>query len=154
MEPKFRGYDFYGVSTWKRNCGLSKFMENLADEITPQNFPKYVASPVAIATIDGDALDTYHTPAVNDFVIKQKDPKSWIEVGKKMARKIARRYKSGYASVVVLQHDFGLDSDWENGSHSYADLANAVREEAENLGVPDDYLFIVSYLHTVKEKIK
>lgn len=154
ITPEYHGYDFYGVSTWKIDCGIAKFMGNIADNLTPQNYPNDVASKVSIAPIHKGRDKVYGGLAVPEWVINQKDPGSYIHVGRLMAEHIAQRATLGFPQVVLLQHEFGLESNWLNYSQDYFHLATALRNRAEELKVKDEDLLILSYFHTVWEKIE
>ena len=140
-------FDFYGLGTWKKDCGLAKFQENVFDGLflSDRVLNRY------ISVIDGDPLITYHAPVVPGFVINQPNPQSWKDVGCRMAEQIA---DNGRPVAIVIQHDFGLDSDWTKGSCSFYDFIISLKRRAKELEVKDEDIIIMPYFHTYKEKIK
>jgi flavin-binding protein dodecin len=88
-----------------RRCGIAAFSRDLADAL--QRFAEEVGR-VDVAAID-DQSGPYSPPV--DVVIDQYSPESWSQAIEEVITRAKARANS---TVVVLQHEYGLDPD-ENG---------------------------------------
>jgi glycosyltransferase involved in cell wall biosynthesis len=126
------------VSTYPpRRCGIGTFSKDLSNALS--HFTGEVGH-IRIAAID-HGHGPYNIPV--DLVIDQYNPMSW----KKITREIIVRAKEGNnPTVIVLQHEFGLDPDDDGRDgmgQNFVTLAKACRE---------NNLICLVYLHTVLEK--
>ncbi|MHC4186465.1 MAG: glycosyltransferase family protein, partial [Planctomycetota bacterium] len=117
-------YNIRIVSTYPpRRCGIGTF-----------------SGSIRVAAIDNGNLP-YNIPV--DLVIDQYNPESWDYAAKDI---MARAGESPNPTVVVLQHEYGLDPD-KNGEDgrgtNYVDMAKAFRERG---------LKTLVYLHTVLDE--
>lgn len=131
-------YNIRIVSTYPpRRCGIGTFSRDLANAL--EHFTGEVGS-IRVSTIDKDNLP-YNIPV--DLVIDQYNPQSWKEGIKHI---IARAHESTNPTVVLLQHEYGLDPD-ENGNDgdgtNFIEMANAFIDKG---------LTVLVYLHTVLEE--
>jgi len=111
-------YNIRMVTTYPpRRCGIGTFSRDLADAL--EHFTGEVGS-IRIAAIDSEGL-SYNIPV--DLIINQYDPQSWKYAIKDI---ISRAYESPNPTVVLLQHEYGLDPD-ENGNNgegtNFVDMA-------------------------------
>jgi len=131
-------YDIRIVSTYPpRRCGIGTFSRDLARSLL--NFSDEV-SRIKIAAIDNEN-NQYETPV--DIVIKQYEPESWESAVSKI---IERAKKTRNTSVVLLQHEFGLDPDpkgRDGRGTNFVKLAEAFKQAK---------LITLVYLHTVLSK--
>jgi glycosyltransferase involved in cell wall biosynthesis len=131
-------YNIRMVSTFPpRRCGIGTFSRDLANAL--EHFTGEVGS-IRVSAIDHESLP-YSIPV--DLVIDQYNPKSWEHGIKDI---LARAKESPNPTVVLLQHEYGLDPDekGENGEgHNFVDMAKALKENG---------LTTLVYLHTVLEK--
>ena len=123
------------VSTYPpRRCGLATFSRDLASALA--HFTGEVGS-IRISALDKDRLP-YQIPV--DLVIDQYQNQAWQD-GVKDIRARARERRD--PTVVLLQHEYGLDPD-ENGHDGqgthFVQMARALTE---------DGLLTLVYLHTV-----
>ena len=128
-------YNIRIVSTYPpRRCGIGTFSRDLADAL--EHFTGEVGS-IRIAAIDNDN-GPYNIPV--DLIINQYEPKSWSYATKDI---LARAGESPNPTVVLLQHEFGLDPD-ENGQdgegNNFVNMAEAFAQKG---------LTTLVYLHTV-----
>ncbi|MHC4573265.1 MAG: glycosyltransferase family protein [Planctomycetota bacterium] len=131
-------YNIRIVSTYPpRKCGIGTFSRNLASAL--EHFTGEVAA-IRVAAIDKNNLP-YNIPV--DLVIDQYDPESWRYAIKDI---IARADESPNPTVVLLQHEYGLDPD-KNGEGgqgtNFVDMAQAFQERG---------LTTLVYLHTVLDE--
>jgi glycosyltransferase involved in cell wall biosynthesis len=128
-------YNIRIVSTYPpRRCGIGTFSRDLANAL--EHFTGEVGS-IRVAAIDNDNLP-YSIPV--DLVIDQYNPESWAHAIKDV---IARANESSNPTVVLLQHEYGLDPDknGENGQGTnFVDMAGAFQQKG---------LTTLVYLHTV-----
>jgi hypothetical protein len=93
--------------------------------------------PIRVAAIDKEALP-YSIPV--DLVIDQYNPQSWAYVIKDI---MARANENPDPTVIVLQHDYGLDPD-QNGNDgdgkNFVDMARSFSQNG---------LTTLVYLHIV-----
>lgn len=131
-------YNIRIVSTyWPRRCGIGTFCRDLAS--TLEHFTGEIAT-VRVAAIDNDS-GPYSIPV--DLVIDQRDPESWRFATKDI---IARAGESRNRTVVLLQHEYGLDPDekGEDGrGRNFVNMAKAFSERG---------LTTLTYLHTVLDQ--
>jgi len=128
-------YNVRIVSTYPpRKCGIGTFSRHLANALA--SFTGEIGY-VRIAAIDKDSL-AYNIPV--DLIIHQYDKNSWIKASKDI---VARAQESSNPTIVLLQHEYGLDPD-ENGNdaqgNNFVELAKALRAAG---------LVTMVYLHTV-----
>jgi len=128
-------YNIRMVSTYPpRRCGIGTFCRSLANALS--NFTSEVGY-IRIAAIN-DGKKVYNIPV--DIVIDQNSPSSWSSV----AEEIAWRAGAGNVeTVVILQHEYGLDSDGDGVAGrgtNYVDAAKLFLDKG---------LTTLVYLHTV-----
>jgi glycosyltransferase involved in cell wall biosynthesis len=120
-----------------RRCGIAAFSRDLADAL--QRFAEEVGR-VDVAAID-DQSGPYSPPV--DVVIDQYSPESWSQAIEEVITRAKARANS---TVVVLQHEYGLDPD-ENGQDgkgtNFVDMTRAFVREGLSTFV---------YLHTVRDR--
>jgi polysaccharide biosynthesis protein PslF len=128
-------YNIRIVSTYPpRRCGIATFSRDLASAL--EHFTGEVGS-IRITAIDNENLP-YNIPV--DLVINQRDPRSWNYGIKDI---ISRAGESTYPTVVVLQHEYGLDPDdmgEDSQGTNFVKMAKAFQERG---------LTTLVYLHTV-----
>ncbi len=128
-------YNIRIVSTYPpRRCGVGIFSKNLATALS--HFTSEVGH-IRVAAINRDN-GPYNIPV--DLVIDQYNPKSWNENIKHI---ITRSHESSIPTIVLFQHEYGLDPDNEGnearGTH-FIDMARAFTQAG---------LTTLAYLHTV-----
>jgi glycosyltransferase involved in cell wall biosynthesis len=127
-------YNIRIVSSYPpRKCGIGTFARDLANAL--EHFTSEVGH-IRLAAIDKDGL-VYHIPV--DLVIEQYNPESWRQVTKGI---ITRAGESTNPTIVLLQHEYGLDPDqWGNDGqgHNFVEMAKALKEKGITTFV---------YLHT------
>jgi glycosyltransferase involved in cell wall biosynthesis len=131
-------YNIRIVSTYPpRRCGVGTFSRDLATAL--EHFTGEVGH-IRVTAIDNSNLP-YDIPV--DLVIDQYDPTSWRYAIKDI---IARANESTNPTVIILQHEYGLDPG-ENGEDgqgtNFVDMAKAFREQG---------LTTLVYLHTVLDE--
>ena len=106
-----------------RRCGIGTFSRDLANSL--EHFAGEVGY-IRVAAIDKDNLP-YHIPV--DLIIEQYNPQSWLHATKEI---IARAGESKNKTVVLLQHEYGLDPD-DKGNDcrgtNYVNMAKAFTEK-------------------------
>lgn len=126
------------VSTYPpRRCGIGTFSKDLSNALS--QFTGEVGH-IRIAAID-NGNGPYNIPV--DLVIDQYNPASWENITREI---MVRAGESNNPTVIVLQHEFGLDPDEQGGDglgHNFVNIAKASR---------DENLTCLVYLHTVLEK--
>ena len=115
-------YDIRFVSTYPpRRCGIGTFTRDLANGL--EHFAGEVGQ-IRVAAIDNN-YGPYNIPV--DLAIEQYSPESWSSAIRDI---IARAEKSANPTVVIFQHEYGLDPD-KNGEDSkgtnFVDMAKAFR---------------------------
>lgn len=128
-------YNVRIVSTYPpRRCGIGTFSRDLATAL------EHLTSEIGhirIAAIDNGS-GPYGIPV--DLIIDQYNPVSWVNTTKHI---ITRACESSFPTVVILQHEYGLDPD-VNGNDgrgtNFIDMAKAFRKQGFTTLV---------YLHTV-----
>lgn len=128
-------YNIRIVSTYPpRRCGIGTFSRDLANSL--EHFTGEVGH-IRVAAIDSEGLP-YDIPV--DVVINQYDPDSW---GNAVESILARANESANPTIVILQHEYGLDPD-KNGNRgdgtNFLDMAKAFTAKG---------LMTLVYLHTV-----
>ena len=131
-------YNIRIVSTYPpRRCGIGTFSRDLAGALS--HFTGEVGH-IRVAAIDVDHL-AYNIPV--DLVIDQYNPASWKDCTKDI---IIRASESIIPTIVLLQHEYGLDPD-ENGEDgqgiNFVRMAKAFNEKG---------LTTLAYLHTVLDE--
>ena len=128
-------YNVRIVSTYPpRKCGVGTFSRDLAGAL--ENFTGEV-DQIRVAAIDKDNLP-YNIPV--DLVIGQYSVESWHKAGDDI---IARASESVNPTVVLLQHEYGLDPD-KDGNDSRGTNFVVLAKTLHRQG-----LMILVYLHTV-----
>ena len=133
-------YNIRIVSTYPpRRCGIGTFSRDLANAL--EHFTGEVGH-IRIAAIDNEGLP-YDIPV--DLVINQYNPELWGHAVKDI---LARANESTNPTVVILQHEYGLDPD-KNGNAgegtNFVDMAKAFNSKG---------LTTLVYLHTVLDEPK
>jgi glycosyltransferase involved in cell wall biosynthesis len=131
-------YNIRIVSTYPpRRCGIGTFSRDLANAL--EHFTGEVGH-IRVSAIDNEGLP-YDIPV--DLVIDQYNPESW---GHAIKDVIARANESTNPTVVILQHEYGLDPD-KNGNAgegtNFIDMAKAFTSQG---------LTTLVYLHTVLDE--
>jgi glycosyltransferase involved in cell wall biosynthesis len=131
-------YNIRMVSTYPpRRCGIGTFSRDLATALA--HFTGEVGH-VRIAAIDKDN-GPYDIPV--DLTIDQYNPESWRDI---ITHITARAKESENPTVVILQHEYGLDPDKQGNDGqgtNFVDLAKAFTEKG---------LTTLVYLHTVLDE--
>jgi len=128
-------YNIRIVSTYPpRRCGIGTFSRDLANAL--KHFTGEVGT-IRISAIDKENLP-YDIPV--DLIIDQHNPQSWKDGIKDI---LARANESQNPTVVLLQHEYGLDPD-EKGNDgdgtNFIEMAKTFTEKG---------LITLVYLHTV-----
>ncbi len=131
-------YNIRIVGTYPpRRCGVGTFSRDLANAL--ENFTGEVGH-IRVAAIDKEGLP-YDIPV--DLIIDQYNPRSWRDATNAI---ITRAKEGSNKTIVLLQHEYGLDPD-EKGNDgrgtNYADMAKAFAEKK---------LTTLVYLHTVLDE--
>ena len=131
-------YNIRIVSTYPpRRCGIGTFSQNLANAL--EHFTGEVGS-IRVSAIDKEGSQ-YDIPV--DLVIDQYSPQSWKDGIKDI---LARASETQNPTVVLLQHEYGLDPD-EKGNDgdgtNFVEMAKAFTEKG---------LTTLIYLHTVLDE--
>lgn len=131
-------YNIRIVSTYPpRKCGIGTFSRDLADAL--KHFTGEVGS-IRVAAIDDEGL-SYNIPV--DLTVEQYAPQSWKYATKDI---LSRANESPNPTVVLLQHEYGLDPD-EKGNDgegtNFVDMAEAFTSKG---------LVTLVYLHTVLDE--
>jgi len=131
-------YNIRIVSTYPpRKCGIGTFSRDLADAL--KHFTGEVGS-IRVAAIDDEGL-SYNIPV--DLTVEQYAPQSWKYAIKDI---LSRANESPNPTVVLLQHEYGLDPD-EKGNDgegtNFVDMAEAFTSKG---------LVTLVYLHTVLDE--
>ena len=128
-------YNIRMVSTYPpRRCGIGTFSRDLATAL--ENFTAEIGN-IRIAAID-NCRGRYDIPV--DLSIDQYNPVSWQDT---ITNIIARAKESSNPTVVLMQHEYGLDPD-DNGRDgrgtNFIKMARAFKANG---------LITLVYLHTV-----
>ncbi len=128
-------YNIRVVSTYPpRKCGIGTFSRDLADAL--EHFTGEV-SLIRVAAID-DNNGPYNIPV--DIVIDQYSPESWDSAVKNI---IAGAKESVNPTIVILQHEYGLDPDRNRVSGQGTNFVDMVKTFSQ------EGLTSLVYLHTV-----
>ena len=128
-------YNIRMVSTYPpRRCGIGTFSRDLATAL--EHFTAEIGN-IRVAAIDNGS-GRYDIPV--DLTIDQYNPVSWQDT---ITNIIARAQESSNLTVVLLQHEYGLDPD-DNGNDgqgtNYIKMARTFKANG---------LITLVYLHTV-----
>ena len=131
-------YNIRIVSTYPpRRCGIGTFSRDIANAL--KHFTGEVGT-IRISAIDKENLP-YDIPV--DLIIDQYNPQSWKHGIKDI---LARASESQNPTVVLLQHEYGLDPD-EKGNDgdgtNFVEMAKAFTSRG---------LTVLVYLHTVLDE--
>jgi len=131
-------YNIRMVSTYPpRRCGIGTFCRSLASALA--HFTAEVGH-IRVAAID-NGHGPYEIPV--DLVIDQYNPHSWVDT----AEHIVRRAKESHnPTVVILQHEYGLDPDGQGNDcqgTNFVRMAQIFQEAG---------LTTLVYLHTVLDR--
>jgi hypothetical protein len=130
-------WDIRLVSTYPpRPCGIGTFCRNLVDAL---NQVSDEVADIHVAAIDNET-GPYNNPV--DIVIDQYDQQSWKNA---TSRILDHAGQSKNTTVVVLQHEFGLDPD-SNGDDGRGDNYVQMARTFSEKNIPT-----VVYFHTVLE---
>ena len=131
-------YNIRIVSTYPpRRCGIGTFSRSLASALS--HFTAEVGY-IRIAAIDNHD-GPYEIPV--DLIIDQHNPKSWSNTVNHI---YARSKESVTPTVVVLQHEYGLDPDKDGNDGqgtNYVDMVKIFQKQG---------LTTLVYLHTVLDE--
>ncbi|MHC5074294.1 MAG: glycosyltransferase family protein, partial [Planctomycetota bacterium] len=128
-------YNIRIVSTYPpRKCGVGTFSRNLTQAF--ETLVKHVNS-VRVAAIDKDNL-SYSSPV--DLILDQYNSESWKKATEDI---ISTARRSSDQTVVVLQHEYGLDPDAEGNDARGTNFVEMAKE------LDKEELIILVYLHTV-----
>jgi len=131
-------YNIRIVSTYPpRRCGIGTFSRDLANAL--EHFTGEVGS-IRISAIDKENLP-YDIPV--DLIIDQYNPQSWKDGIKNI---LARASENPNPTVVLLQHEYGLDPDDKGNDGdgtNFIEMAKAFTEKGVTTLV---------YLHTVLDE--
>ena len=131
-------YNIRVVSTYPpRRCGIGTFARDLANAL--EHFTGEVGS-IRVSAIDKDNLP-YDIPV--DMTIDQYNPQSWKDGIKHI---LTRASESSNATIVLLQHEYGLDPDDKGNDGNGVNFIKMTKAFAEK----DIATFI--YLHTVLDE--
>jgi glycosyltransferase involved in cell wall biosynthesis len=131
-------YNIRIVSTYPpRRCGIGTFSRDLANAL--EHFTGEVGS-IRVSAIDKDGLP-YDIPV--DLIIDQYSPQSWKDGINNI---LARADESQNPTVVLLQHEYGLDPD-DKGNDG--DGTNFIKMTKAFIG---KRLTTFIYLHTVLDE--
>jgi hypothetical protein len=131
-------YNIRIVSTYPpRRCGIGTFSRDLATAL--EHFPAEVGNIRIVAIDNGNG--PYRIPV--ELTIDQYNPASWQDT---ITHILTRSKETNYPTVVLLQHEYGLDPD-DDGQDArgtnYVKMAKAFTENG---------LITLVYLHTVPEE--
>jgi len=134
-------YNIRIVSTYPpRTCGVGIFARNLATAL--ERFTREVMS-IGVAAIrrSDEFAEIYASPV--DLTIDQYDADSWDRAASEI---LTRARDRGDRTVIILQHEYGLDRDSnaEGGrGRNFVNIASRFAKEG---------LLVLTYLHTVLDE--
>jgi glycosyltransferase involved in cell wall biosynthesis len=134
-------YNIRILSTYPpRTCGVGIFARNLATAL--EHFTGEVVS-VKVAAIrrSDEFAEIYSSPV--DLTMDQYDADSWSRAASTI---LTRARESRYPTVIILQHEYGLDRDSsaEDGrGRNFVNVASRFAKEG---------LLVLTYLHTVLDE--
>lgn len=135
---EYKGLLVNFISSWSpRICGIASFTQDTVDSIAAYDD---TVKEIRMYPIDKSGLRYLYPIRNNKHVIRQLDTSSWKEVSKYI-RELSHRKEihEGYKSVVVLEHEFGLDGTGEDNNYNL--VAKILKE---------DKIPTIAVLHTVK----
>lgn len=131
-------YNIRIVSTYPpRRCGIGTFSRDLASAL--EHFTAEVGY-IRVAAID-NGNGPYGIPV--DLIIDQYTPQSWADTIRHI---ITRAGESKNPTIVLLQHEYGLDPDKDGNDgqgNNYVDMIKVFHKQG---------LTILVYLHTVLDE--
>jgi len=131
-------YNIRIVSTYPpRRCGVGTFSRDLANAL--EHFTAEIGH-IRVAAIDNNN-GPYNIPV--DLVIDQCNPQSWTDTAANVA---ARAHESANPTIVLFQHEYGLDpyeSCNDGKGANFIEIAKIFREHD---------LTTLVYLHTVLDE--
>jgi glycosyltransferase involved in cell wall biosynthesis len=131
-------YNIRIVSTYPpRKCGIGTFSRDLSTAL--EHFTAEVGH-IRVAAID-NSNGPYGIPV--DLTIDQYTPQSWADTTKHI---ITRAHESTDPTIILLQHEYGLDPDKDGNDGqgtNYIDMAKEFQKEG---------LITLVYLHTVLDE--
>jgi glycosyltransferase involved in cell wall biosynthesis len=131
-------YNIRIVSTYPpRKCGIGTFSRDLASAL--EHFTGEVGS-IRVSAIDKDNLP-YDIPV--DLIIDQYNPQSWRDGIKDI---LARANESPNPTIVLLQHEYGLDPDEKGNDGDGTNFVEMAKAFTSN------ELTTLVYLHTVLDE--
>lgn len=131
-------YNIRVVGTYPpRRCGIGTFSRDLANSL--EHFTGEVGY-IRVAAIDKEKLP-YNIPV--DLIINQYDPQSWRDATNDI---ITRAKESSNKTVVLLQHEYGLDPDEKGNEGRGTNYVNMAKVFAEK------NMTTIVYLHTVLDE--
>ena len=126
------------ISTYPpRKCGVGIFARNLATAL--EHFTGEVASVKVAAIRRSEEFAEIYTSPV-ELTIDQYDPDSWSRAASTI---LTRTAESRDPTVIILQHEYGLDRDnhdEEGRGRNFVNVASRLAKEG---------LLVLAYLHTV-----
>jgi glycosyltransferase involved in cell wall biosynthesis len=128
------------VSSWTpRVCGVGSFTQDTTAAIATYEDS---VKQIKIHPIDKTGLRYTNPPIRKKHVIRQLDTSSWKEVGNMIVERSHRRkLEDGFQSIVVLEHEYGLDGNGQDNNFNY--IAQILKQGK----VPT-----IAVLHTVKKE--
>jgi len=128
-------YNIRIVGTYPpRRCGVGTFSRDLANAL--EHFTGEVGN-IRVAVIDKERLP-YNIPV--DLTIDQYNPRSWRDAANDI---VARAKEGSNKTIILLQHEFGLDPDDSSKDGEGVNYVNMAKTFAEK------GLTTLVYLHTV-----
>ena len=128
-------YNIRIVSTYPpRRCGIGTFSRDMANAL--KHFTGEIGY-IRVAAIDNNKM-SYDIPV--DLVIDQYNPESWHKATADIA---ARARESGNPTIILLQHEYGLDPD-KDGNEAKGDNFVTMAKTFSQQG-----LLTIVYLHTL-----
>lgn len=133
-------YNIRVVSSFPpRLCGIGTYAENKLTGVR-----RYTSE---IGSVNVAAIDGHHTyDSLVDIVIRQENEDSWVDAAKDIAQRALEKSSRGrVATIVDINHEFGLGGrSWEK-DNNYSPFLNALRETP---AFKRNLLYIVTTLHT------
>ncbi len=134
-------YNIRILSTYPpRTCGVGIFARNLATAL--EHFTTEVASVKVAAIRSSEELAEIYTSPV-DLTMDQYDAKSWSSAA---AAILTRARERADPTVIILQHEYGLDRDSNAQDGRGRNFVNVASRFAK------ENLLVLAYLHTVLDE--
>jgi len=128
-------YNIRIVSTYPpRRCGIGTFSRDLATAL--EHLTAEVGY-IRVAAIDNNN-SRYDIPV--DLIIDQYNPQSWVDTRTNI---ITRARESANPTIIILQHEYGLDPDKDGNDGQGTNFVEMAKEFGEQ------ELTTLVYLHTV-----